>query len=137
MWTVLYNILLCEYHNVLLLYRYEKLEGKQFSAADADYFVFHSPYNKVVYLKLFRVYNFFFLLSIRNYVVLKNNVYPDKKKCKIVCLNFLLKTMQLVQKSFARLVFSDYLRNARFLYILHPLIVNFFSVIPRFICELH
>lgn len=44
--------------------KYEKLEGKQFSAADADYFVFHSPYNK------------------------------------------------LVQKSFARLVFSDYLRNA-------------------------
>ncbi|XP_058222849.1 hydroxymethylglutaryl-CoA synthase-like [Rhododendron vialii] len=44
--------------------KYEKLEGKQFSA-DADYFVFHSPYNK------------------------------------------------LVQKSFARLVFSDYLRNAR------------------------
>ncbi|KAI8546403.1 hypothetical protein RHMOL_Rhmol07G0114500 [Rhododendron molle] len=44
--------------------KYEKLEGKQFSADDADYFVFHSPYNK------------------------------------------------LVQKSFARLVFSDYLRNA-------------------------
>uniref|UniRef100_A0A5B6Z694 Hydroxymethylglutaryl-CoA synthase n=1 Tax=Davidia involucrata TaxID=16924 RepID=A0A5B6Z694_DAVIN len=44
--------------------KYEKLEGKQFSMADADYFVFHSPYNK------------------------------------------------LVQKSFARLVFSDFLRNA-------------------------
>ncbi|KAF7138752.1 hypothetical protein RHSIM_Rhsim07G0043700 [Rhododendron simsii] len=44
--------------------KYEKLEGKQFSTEDADYFVFHSPYNK------------------------------------------------LVQKSFARLVFSDYLRNA-------------------------
>ncbi|KAM0024210.1 putative hydroxymethylglutaryl-CoA synthase [Helianthus debilis subsp. tardiflorus] len=44
--------------------KYEKLEGKQFSIADADYFVFHSPYNK------------------------------------------------LVQKSFARLVFSDVVRNA-------------------------
>ncbi|KAF7151219.1 hypothetical protein RHSIM_Rhsim02G0125700 [Rhododendron simsii] len=44
--------------------KYEKLEGKQFSADDADYFVFHSPYNK------------------------------------------------LAQKSIARLVFSDYLRNA-------------------------
>ncbi|PIN11997.1 Hydroxymethylglutaryl-CoA synthase [Handroanthus impetiginosus] len=44
--------------------KYEKLEGKQFSVADADYFVFHSPYNK------------------------------------------------LVQKSFARLLFNDFLRNA-------------------------
>lgn len=45
-------------------HKYEKLEGKQFSIADADYFVFHSPYNK------------------------------------------------LVQKSFARLVFNDAVRNA-------------------------
>ncbi|KAM7256194.1 hypothetical protein ACFE04_011935 [Oxalis oulophora] len=44
--------------------KYEKLEGKQFSISDADYFVFHSPYNK------------------------------------------------LVQKSFARLFFCDFLRNA-------------------------
>ncbi|XP_010272584.1 PREDICTED: hydroxymethylglutaryl-CoA synthase-like [Nelumbo nucifera] len=44
--------------------RYEKLEGKPFSMSDADYFVFHSPYNK------------------------------------------------LVQKSFARLYFNDFLRNA-------------------------
>ncbi|KAF5800723.1 putative hydroxymethylglutaryl-CoA synthase [Helianthus annuus] len=28
--------------------KYEKLQGKQFSMADADYFVFHSPYNKLV-----------------------------------------------------------------------------------------
>lgn len=28
--------------------KYEKHEGKQFSLSDADYFVFHSPYNKVV-----------------------------------------------------------------------------------------
>uniref|UniRef100_F6GTT9 Hydroxymethylglutaryl-coenzyme A synthase C-terminal domain-containing protein n=1 Tax=Vitis vinifera TaxID=29760 RepID=F6GTT9_VITVI len=52
-------------HHLLAFYRYEKLEGKQFSIADADYFVFHSPYNK------------------------------------------------LVQKSFARLVFNDVVRNAR------------------------
>ncbi|XP_030472431.2 hydroxymethylglutaryl-CoA synthase-like isoform X1 [Syzygium oleosum] len=45
-------------------HKYEKLEAKQFSISDAAYFVFHSPYNK------------------------------------------------LVQKSFARLVFNDYLRNA-------------------------
>ncbi|KAL2547372.1 Hydroxymethylglutaryl-CoA synthase [Forsythia ovata] len=44
--------------------KYEKLEGKQFSVADADYFVFHSPYNK------------------------------------------------LVQKSFSRLLFNDFSRNA-------------------------
>ncbi|XP_062027493.1 hydroxymethylglutaryl-CoA synthase [Rosa rugosa] len=44
--------------------KYEKIEGKQFSIADAEYFVFHSPYNK------------------------------------------------LVQKSFARLVFQDSVRNA-------------------------
>ncbi|KAF8380344.1 hypothetical protein HHK36_027829 [Tetracentron sinense] len=44
--------------------KFEKLEGKQFSISDADYVVFHSPYNK------------------------------------------------LVQKSFARLYFNDYLRNA-------------------------
>ncbi|KAF5460744.1 hypothetical protein F2P56_020591 [Juglans regia] len=44
--------------------KYEKLEGKQFSLADAEYFVFHSPYNK------------------------------------------------LVQKSFARLLYNDFLRNA-------------------------
>ncbi|KAI3891807.1 hypothetical protein MKX03_008433 [Papaver bracteatum] len=44
--------------------KYEKCQGKQFSMDDADYFVFHSPYNK------------------------------------------------LVQKSFARLYFMDFLRNA-------------------------
>ncbi|KAA8522332.1 hypothetical protein F0562_013307 [Nyssa sinensis] len=43
--------------------KYEKFEGKQFSLVDADYFVFHSPYNK------------------------------------------------LVQKSFARMLFSDFSRN--------------------------
>ncbi|KAK8483804.1 hypothetical protein V6N13_021597 [Hibiscus sabdariffa] len=45
-------------------HKYERLEGKQFSLSDADYFIFHSPYNK------------------------------------------------LVQKSFARLLFNDFLRNA-------------------------
>ncbi|XP_044484013.1 hydroxymethylglutaryl-CoA synthase [Mangifera indica] len=44
--------------------KYEKSEGKQFSISDADYFLFHSPYNK------------------------------------------------LVQKSFARLLYNDFLRNA-------------------------
>ncbi|XP_027334539.1 hydroxymethylglutaryl-CoA synthase-like [Abrus precatorius] len=46
-----------------LSHKYEKLNGKQFSLSDAEYFVFHSPYNK------------------------------------------------LVQKSFARLVFNDFLNN--------------------------
>ncbi|KAL9231050.1 hypothetical protein vseg_006320 [Gypsophila vaccaria] len=44
--------------------KYEKFEGKKFSMNDADYVVFHSPYNK------------------------------------------------LVQKSFARLIYNDFLRNA-------------------------
>ncbi|KAH7557552.1 hypothetical protein JRO89_XS11G0179900 [Xanthoceras sorbifolium] len=44
--------------------KFEKFEGRQFSMLDADYFVFHSPYNK------------------------------------------------LVQKSFARLYFNDFVRNA-------------------------
>ncbi|CAO2827206.1 unnamed protein product [Amaranthus hypochondriacus] len=48
----------------LLCNKYEKFEGKQFSVNDADYIVFHSPYNK------------------------------------------------LVQKSFARLMYNDFLRNA-------------------------
>ncbi|KAF5729937.1 3-hydroxy-3-methylglutaryl Co-enzyme A synthase [Tripterygium wilfordii] len=47
-----------------LCHKYEKLDGKQFSLSDAEYFVFHSPYNK------------------------------------------------LVQKSFARLLYNDFLRNA-------------------------
>lgn len=42
-----------QYAYDLANYRYEKLEGKQFSMDDADYFVFHSPYNKVaIYCKL-------------------------------------------------------------------------------------
>ncbi|XP_057524630.1 hydroxymethylglutaryl-CoA synthase-like [Amaranthus tricolor] len=48
----------------LLCTKYEKSEGKQFSVNDADYVVFHSPYNK------------------------------------------------LVQKSFARLMYNDFLRSA-------------------------
>ncbi|XP_022882088.1 hydroxymethylglutaryl-CoA synthase-like [Olea europaea var. sylvestris] len=47
--------------------KYEKLEGNPFSVADAEYFVFHSPYNK------------------------------------------------LVQKSFARLVFNDFVKNASYI----------------------
>lgn len=38
------------YHCLLLIFlmsRYENFEGTQFSIFDADYFVFHSPYNKV------------------------------------------------------------------------------------------
>ncbi|KAF3433052.1 hypothetical protein FNV43_RR24154 [Rhamnella rubrinervis] len=46
--------------------KFEKLEGRSFSISDADYFVFHSPYNK------------------------------------------------LVQKSFARLYFDDFMRNSSF-----------------------
>ncbi|XP_051114740.1 hydroxymethylglutaryl-CoA synthase-like [Andrographis paniculata] len=38
--------------------KYEKLEGKPFSISDADYFVFHSPYNKLVQKSFARlVYN--------------------------------------------------------------------------------
>lgn len=30
------------------MYRFEKLKGRPFSISDSDYFVFHSPYNKVI-----------------------------------------------------------------------------------------
>ncbi|XWS61088.1 hypothetical protein CRYUN_Cryun07bG0095600 [Craigia yunnanensis] len=48
-------------------FEFEKLQGQAFSISDADYFVFHSPYNR------------------------------------------------LVQKSFARLFFNDFLRNASYI----------------------
>nr|GMD75088.1 Hydroxymethylglutaryl-CoA synthase [Ipomoea batatas] len=52
---------------LFLARRYETLEGKPFSVDEASYFVFHSPYNK------------------------------------------------LVQKSFARLIFNDVVRNASYI----------------------
>ncbi|GJM99288.1 hypothetical protein PR202_ga16376 [Eleusine coracana subsp. coracana] len=36
--------------------KYEKLTGKQFSISDAEYFVFHSPYNKLVQKSFARLY---------------------------------------------------------------------------------
>uniref|UniRef100_A0ACD5WFQ3 Uncharacterized protein n=1 Tax=Avena sativa TaxID=4498 RepID=A0ACD5WFQ3_AVESA len=36
--------------------RYEKIEGKKFSIVDADSFVFHSPYNKLVQKSFARLY---------------------------------------------------------------------------------
>lgn len=36
--------------------KYEKFEGKQFSIFEADYFVFHSPYNKIVQKSFARLY---------------------------------------------------------------------------------
>ncbi|KAG8050500.1 hypothetical protein GUJ93_ZPchr0009g1978 [Zizania palustris] len=36
--------------------KYEKLAGEQFSVSDADYFVFHSPYNKLVQKSFARLY---------------------------------------------------------------------------------
>lgn len=36
--------------------KFEKFEGKQFSISDADYFVFHSPYNKLVQKSFARLY---------------------------------------------------------------------------------
>ncbi|GAU36131.1 hypothetical protein TSUD_292910 [Trifolium subterraneum] len=36
--------------------KYEKLEGRQFSMSDSDYFVFHSPYNKLVQKSFGRLY---------------------------------------------------------------------------------
>jgi hypothetical protein len=38
---------LIESESTIPYFRYEKHEGKQFSISDADYVVFHSPYNKV------------------------------------------------------------------------------------------
>ncbi|PWZ41063.1 Hydroxymethylglutaryl-CoA synthase [Zea mays] len=36
--------------------KYEKIAGKQFSICDAEYFVFHSPYNKLVQKSFARLY---------------------------------------------------------------------------------
>jgi hydroxymethylglutaryl-CoA synthase len=36
--------------------KHEKLEGRQFSMSDSDYFVFHSPYNKLVQKSFGRLY---------------------------------------------------------------------------------
>lgn len=80
--------------------RFEKSEGKQFSISDADYFVFHSPYNKVW---------LFFLLWQHTYI--SSNHREFFRSCWITF--FLDVLQQLVQKSFARLYFNDYLRNSR------------------------
>ncbi|KAJ1269489.1 hypothetical protein BS78_07G216000 [Paspalum vaginatum] len=45
--------------------KYEKLVGEQFSLSDADYCVFHSPYNKACLCKRVSL-NFFFNDSMRN-----------------------------------------------------------------------
>ena len=84
----------------LLPCRYEKLDGKKFSILDAEYFLFHSPYNKVT-LKLM-----FLDLSQLYLYCGSNNVAENVN----VCVN-----LQLVQKSFARLLFNDSLRNARYM----------------------
>ncbi|KAH1233768.1 Hydroxymethylglutaryl-CoA synthase [Glycine max] len=62
--------------------KFEKLEGRPFSMSDSDYFVFHSPYNKVIVMQEF---------SWRA-----------------------SRGAALVQKSFGRLYFNDFLRNPSF-----------------------
>lgn len=47
-----YGVLYDSFQFFGLFIRFEKLEGKDFSINDADYFVFHSPYNKVIFLIL-------------------------------------------------------------------------------------
>lgn len=86
----------------LVYYRYEKLEGKQFSVPDANYFVFHSPYNKVIHSSSTSCsFSLFYLLCLLLKVSDKDHT------------NSSLQILQLVQKSFARLLFNDFLRNAR------------------------
>ncbi|MCI21650.1 hydroxymethylglutaryl-CoA synthase, partial [Trifolium medium] len=55
--------------------KYEKLEGRQFSMSDSDYFVFHSPYNKLVQKSFGRLYFNDFLRNPR-FVDLLLNPYP-------------------------------------------------------------
>ncbi|KAJ6807550.1 hydroxymethylglutaryl-CoA synthase-like [Iris pallida] len=55
--------------------KYEKFEGKQFSISDADYFVFHSPYNKLVQKSFARLYFNDFL---------HNSSYVDKDAREIL-----------------------------------------------------
>ncbi|KAL9265111.1 Hydroxymethylglutaryl-CoA synthase-like protein [Drosera capensis] len=77
--------------------KFEKFEGKQFSVNDADYFVFHSPYNKVVMICCDLVMHVLVMLII---------LVPYN-----LCLH-IMDALQLVQKSFARLLFNDFTRNA-------------------------
>ncbi|KAF3340695.1 hydroxymethylglutaryl-CoA synthase [Carex littledalei] len=51
--------------------KFEKFEGKQFSVADADYCVFHSPYNKVtVFLIIHFLKSRFYLFTINPFFCL-------------------------------------------------------------------
>ncbi|XVF09758.1 hypothetical protein REPUB_Repub07fG0123300 [Reevesia pubescens] len=43
------------------MYRFEKLQGWAFSISDSDYFVFHSPYNKLVQKSFSRLFFNYFL----------------------------------------------------------------------------
>ena len=109
------------------MFRFEKLEGRPFSIADSDYFVFHSPYNKVM--------QGFMFLSCWDYFStfgMKTNMEVVDSQCKTFSIlmtwinndhlqgynvslhNFLLDVLQLVQKSFGRLYYNDFLRNPRF-----------------------
>ncbi|XP_074577403.1 hydroxymethylglutaryl-CoA synthase-like [Curcuma longa] len=45
--------------------KFEKFEGKQFSISDSDYFVFHSPYNKLVQKSFAHLYFNDFLRNTR------------------------------------------------------------------------
>jgi len=91
------------------IYRFEKLEGRPFSISDSDYFVFHSPYNKVIVMQ-----------------ELFHHIWNENEKAEKYVItrptmtlhNCFLDVLQLVQKSFGRLYFNDFMRNLRFLFLL-------------------
>ncbi|KAB1210770.1 Hydroxymethylglutaryl-CoA synthase [Morella rubra] len=56
--------------------RFEILEGRPFSMSDAEYFVFHSPYNKLVQKSFARLYFNDFLKSTRGNLLLANHGRP-------------------------------------------------------------
>lgn len=69
---------------------------------DVDYFVFHSPYNKVL------------MFPTLGDVIKCCGASQIKTLRFLTNIFFLKLLLQLVQKSFARLFFNDFLRDARF-----------------------
>ncbi|BAU02420.1 hypothetical protein VIGAN_11194500 [Vigna angularis var. angularis] len=89
----------------ILCEKFEKLEGRPFSISDSDYFVFHSPYNKVIVMQ-----EFFHHIWNENEKAEKYVITPPT----MTLHNCFLDVLQLVQKSFGRLYFNDFMRNLSF-----------------------
>ena len=112
---------LTESESTIPYFRYEKHEGKQFSTFDADYVVFHSPYNKVPETHI--LYDFKISVAKCTWQVASqwwsckgNLIFVALGKVFFIICFLIISFcfVQLVQKSFARLYYNDFLRNCRF-----------------------